>query len=166
GRAPRLPPLKAESADVVPSRPRHPSGYPIEGFFAATAEEVTDEVVEHGPGPEFAGVESKMMSPVEVANLGEILRAGAYQTLVDTMMDDDREAKHREAGAYRVEDAIRDALVETEELDTVAKAWAATDELVLDHWTEADALVVLNELQELARQARGEGKHLWVWWSL
>ena len=32
GRAPRLPPLKAESADVVPSRPRHPSGYPIEGL--------------------------------------------------------------------------------------------------------------------------------------
>jgi hypothetical protein len=56
---------------------QHPIGIPREGFFAANDDQIDEALVNEGPGPGFAGVEVKMISPVEVARLGEIVGAGS-----------------------------------------------------------------------------------------
>ena len=139
---------------------------PDEGFFAAHIDDIDDELVEDGPHGRYASVEVKMMDPVKVATLGTIVGAGSYDDLVDKMTDSARDAASGECGLFPVPDAIRDGVVQIEDVDEVVRRWLTTDELRLDQWTNEDTRRLLDELVSLAREAQREGKHLFVWWSL
>lgn len=160
----RLPPVRLEGQSTRVLQRRHPPGSPRQGFFSASAEDVDQSVVEEGPWPGFDGVEVKMMSPVEVATLGQILGAGAYDELVEQITNSGREGKGGTHGVYRVSTQIRDRLAEAE-VETVAPLWGATEELQASHWEPAELHEFLSGLRGLAGQARAEGKELWVWWS-
>jgi hypothetical protein len=141
------------------------SGYPIEGFFSAAEGEIEKDVVENGPGPKFEGVEARMLSPVEVATLGEIVGAGAYDPLLDETTATDRQAGHGECGVFAVPSAIQERLAAAD-VDDVARQWSQTDELSAAGWTYEDAREVVADLRTLAAQATSAGKRLWVWWTL
>lgn len=161
----RLPPREAErpSQEAAVGQSGLQPGYPIEGFFAARDEVVDESLVEHGPGPEFSVVEAKMLSPVEVASLGEIIGAGLYERLVDQISASEREGPGGSTGLYRVPTEMRDRLAQGG-METSAAAWAATEEM--QDWDPDDVRSTLAEMQTLAVDAVAEEKHLWVWWSV
>ncbi len=142
----------------------HPAGYPIEGLFAATQAEVDADVVEFGPGPAFAGVEAKWLSPIELSTLGELLGVGNAEALADEMFEHGREASHGECGVWPVLDAIRDRLADADALSDVAARWAETDEL--KSWEPYDVQELLEGAAVLAGSARAEGRQLWIAWTL
>lgn len=145
---------------------RHPPGYPLEGFFLARDDEVSSDLVEYGPGPAFAGFEVKIRTPVEVAMLGELLGAGEYDALLNSMVETFTSSPSEEAGLFRVAPEITRRLATLDEVETVASQWCATEELQLAGWTEQETQEVLLGLARLARQGENESKRLWVWWSL
>jgi hypothetical protein len=67
---------------------------------------------------------------------------------------------------FGVPTEIRDALAAADDLTAVAEEWVATEEMARDEWQQQEALEVLRELAELARQARADSRELWYWWSL
>jgi hypothetical protein len=143
----------------------HPSRFPIEGVFLAGDHEVSADLADFGPGPEFTlswGVRD--LSQIELAQLGEILGAGSYDDLFAAMP----EFPHTnvQCGLFRVAPQIRDKLVALNEVEPVALEWAASEEIEGLSWTEEDARVVVDGLVALARQARVQEKQLWIWWSL
>ena len=142
----------------------HRPGYPIEGLFVAREAEVDDDVVEFGPGPAFAGVEAKWLSPIELSTLGELLGVGNADALADRMFEQGREASHGECGVWPVLDSIRDRLADADQLSDVAVRWAETDEL--KSWEPDDVRELLEGASVLARSARAEGRQLWIAWTL
>jgi hypothetical protein len=162
-----LPPMEPKQGQPKEPLPvQHPVGYPIEGFFLATGVEISDQLVENGPGPAFSGVEVKNQTPVEVANLGEILGAGTYDALFESMWATMRGGESEECGLFQVAPEIRDPLATLTDVNGVAARWAATEELQADGWTDEIADEVVSDLVRLAQQARQENKNIWVWWSL
>jgi hypothetical protein len=162
---PRLPPREPGTRRATAPHPDWPPGFPLEGFFAARDQDVDQSLADEGPGPDFPGVEAKMLSPVEVATLGEILGAGKYDELVEGMSNSEREGEGGACGLYRVSREIRDALA-TADVESAAARWGATEELRASGWQADDARDTVGELRELAARARAEGKQLWVWWSV
>jgi hypothetical protein len=166
-RAARLPP-REPGFTATPALAPHadwPPGFPREGFFAARDEEVDQTLVEKGPGLDFLGVEAKMVSPVEVATLGEIIGAGTYEQLFGEMSGSEREGSDGACGLCRVPAEIRDGLANAD-VERVAARWAATEEIQASGWQADNVRDTVAELRSLAGQARSEGKHLWVWWSV
>ena len=161
----QLPPRKAgyeSPAQAALTDHERTAGFPVEGFFAARADQITEAVVEHGPGPEFSAVEAKMMSPVEVASLGEIVGAGSYEQLIALISTSEREGRNGTTGLYFVPGDIGDGLVQAD-LETVSGRWAATEEM--QAWPLDDVRATLTALRDLASAARSQDKELWVWWS-
>ena len=144
--------------------PTHPPGYPTEGLFKAAEHEVDADLVNSGPGPSFGGVEAKALTPIELATLGELLGLGGYDELADPMFDSARGGDSGECGVFRVLDSIRDGLAAATDLDRLASQWAKTDEL--RDWEPGDVRDVLDGATALAKAARDEGRHLWIWWTL
>ena len=138
--------------------------YPTEGLFKAADDEVGADVVDLGPGPSFAGVEARGLTPIEMATLGEVLGVAAYDDLADPMFAEERGGQSGECGVFPVLDSIRDALAAATDLDGIAAKWAETDEL--RSWEPAEVRRVVRDASELARTACDEGRHLWIWWTL
>jgi hypothetical protein len=134
-------------------------------FFAARDDEIDDALIEDGPFERLETVEAKGLSEVNFATLGEILGLGAYDDLVDRF-DARGPADNDEVGLYRLPPELRDALAGLDELQTVTRRWAATDEFVLNGWRMDEVALVLDEVRALARRAREQGQDLWYWWSL
>lgn len=134
-------------------------------FFAASADEIDDALVEDGPHGRLPTVEAKGLSEVNLATLGEILGVGTYEDLVERAAIG-RDSSSGEAGVLTVPSELRDALASSEDLTEVAKQWAATEELALDHWQAEDAVTVLRDLGRLSRDAREHSRGLWYWWSV
>ncbi len=122
-------------------------------------------LVEEGPRGRLPAVAAKGLTSVSLAKLAEITGVGTYDALVERIAQG-RLAESGEAGLLRIPIAVRDALAETDELDSFAARWAATQELSLDGWRTQDSLEVLRELRQLAREAAADGRELWYWWSL
>ena len=134
-------------------------------FFAARPEDIDDRLVEDGPFERLPTVEAKSLSEVTFATLGEILGVGAYDDLVERAAEGPQ-SESGEAGILTIPTEIRDALATLDDdLDGVAKRWAATDELQ-GWWPQGELSVLLGELSQLARDARSSDQQLWYWWSL
>jgi hypothetical protein len=58
------------------------------------------------------------------------------------------------------------AELRAEQVQGVSKAWAATEELVLDRWSPDDAAYVIQALVDHARKATETGKSMYLWVSL
>ena len=134
-------------------------------FFAARAEDIDEDLVADGPYGRAQSVEAKGLTEVTIATLGDILGAGSYDSLVERAAEG-RQAAGGEAGFLTVPTEIRDALATVDDLKTVADRWVSTEELTLDGWQAEEALEVLREVRELAREARAADRELWYWWSL
>jgi hypothetical protein len=134
-------------------------------LFAANPLEIDDDLLENGPHGRHSTVEAKSLTLVSIASLGRILGVGTYDQMFDQAASDHREASSGESGVVLVPSALCDALVATAELEAAAASWAATEELRRDGWRPEDALPVLQELAELARN-RTENQTVWLWWSL
>jgi hypothetical protein len=134
-------------------------------FFPAREDEINQTLVAEGPFERFETVEAKAVSSVSIATLGEIVGAGTYDELFDRADDEARQSEDGEAGIDAVLPEIQQALAGTTDLDSVARRWAATDELA--DWVPPDNVVeVVRELADLARRAHADGRRLWFWWSL
>lgn len=149
-----------------PPDPVHPPGYPLEGVFAAREDQITAHLVEHGPGPDFTGVEWKRLGPIELAELGEIIGGGNYVVLEDEMTETHSGGDSSESGLFRIPRSLRDALASLTDVEGAASRWAATQELQLGGATPENLQEPLTELRDLAREAQREAKDLWVWWML
>lgn len=53
-----------------------------------------------------------------------------------------------------------------DEVRSVSKAWAATEELTLDRWTIDDVVPVVERLRDLSKRAVNSGDSLFLWGSL
>jgi hypothetical protein len=139
-------------------------------FFAARADDIDEDLLADGPYGRLPTVEAKGLTPVTIATLGEILGAGSYDSLVERAAQgpeaEPREGEDRDAGVLTIPREIREALATVDELSTVADRWASTEELTLDEWQVEDAIEVLREVRELARDALAADRDLWYWWSL
>ena len=134
-------------------------------FFAAREDEVDETLVAEGPFERFETIEAKTISSVSIATLGEIVGAGTYDELFDHADEEARQSEDGESGIDAVLPELQLALGRAEDLDSVARQWAATDELA--DWLRPDDVAdVVRELSELARRAQEEGRRLWFWWSL
>jgi hypothetical protein len=135
-------------------------------FFAARPEDLDDELIDHGPFERLRTVEAKGLSSITIATLGEILGAGSYDDLEQRSAEGPEGGTNEDAGVFGVPTEIRDALAAADDLTAVAEEWVATEEMARDEWQQQEALEVLRELAELARQARADSCELWYWWSL
>lgn len=139
-------------------------------FFAARADDLDESLFAGGPHGRLPTVEANGLTEVTIATLGQILGAGSYDDLVRRTSEGPeaewREGEDGDTGVLLIPREIRDALATVDDVDTVADRWASTEELSLDEWQVEDALEVLREVRELARDARAAGRELWYWWSL
>jgi hypothetical protein len=135
-------------------------------FFAARPEDLDDELIDHGPFERLRTVGAKGLSSITIATLGEILGAGSYDDLEQRSAEGPEGGTNEDAGVFGVPTEIRDALAAADDLTAVAEEWVATEEMARDEWQQQEALEVLRELAELARQARADSRELWYWWSL
>jgi hypothetical protein len=134
-------------------------------FFAAREDEIDETLLAEGPFERFGTIEAKTISSVSIATLGEIVGVGAYDELFDRADAEARQAEDGESGIDAVLPELQQVLGRAEDLDSVARQWAATDELS-DWWQPGEVAEVLRELAELARRAQEDGRRLWFWWSL
>jgi hypothetical protein len=133
-------------------------------FFAASAADVDEGLVEIGPHGRFATVAANGLSHVPIARLGELLGAGAYDVLVREV--DAQPSTSGEAVLFRIPRSIRDALAVADDIELTSRSWAATDELTLSGWNPALAADLVAQLVALARTARSTDADLWYWWSM
>jgi hypothetical protein len=135
-------------------------------FFALRPEEVDDALIEHGPFGQYQVVEANNLMSVELATLGEILGAGSYDDLVVRLENEGRPSANSEAALLMLPTQFRDALADMHDVEAIAEAWAATEELVMTGYRTEHALLVLRELAPLAREAQTDRRELWIWVSL
>lgn len=134
-------------------------------FFAAREDQIDEALVAEGAFERFGTIEAKTISSVSIATLGEIVGVGTYDELFDRADAEARQAEDGESGIDAVLPELQQALGRAEDLDSVARQWAATDELA-DWWRPDDVLAVVRELADMARRAQEDGRRVWFWWSL
>ena len=129
-------------------------------FFLARPDEV-ESFLDDPPFDRTEVVTAKTVSDISIATLGEILGVGSYDELSERIEGGGYFAPDDESGIFPVPRELRDALAGADRAD-VAERWVRTDEMA--GWTPAEALEVLDGLEQLVRDA-GD-RELWFWWSL
>ena len=128
-------------------------------FFALRPDEDVSVYIDDGPWERTRTVEAKTLTEISIGTLAELLG-----------VDEEIGAGHvsgegDESGAFPLPDRFRDAVAFGVPDDVVAR-WAATEEMAADEWTADLARETLTELQSLAREAQGDARSLWFYWSL
>jgi hypothetical protein len=136
----------------------------ITDVFAATDEEIQDFDPEAYVGDLFPTLQSNGGAGViELAALESLLTGrdeneilGNYELAV--------EASEEGPWITRVPMPLQDALIELDEvgLDEIAQRWSKTDQFKHYDWSDEDVAYVLRGLWSLARQARDDGRVLFV----
>jgi hypothetical protein len=142
--------------------PQGPQGYVcrvLGEFFALRPGEDVGPYIEDGPWERTHTVEAKTLSEVSIGTLAALL--GIDEEVGEQQVYGEGD----ESGAFPLPDSFRDAVVSGVPEDVVVK-WAASEEMEADHWTAGLARETLTELQSLARQAQGDGRSLWFYWSV
>jgi hypothetical protein len=133
-------------------------------LFLAGRDDLDQELIGSGPSGRRACVAAKGLTPVSIATLGELLGVGSYEEILGQAGAEHYEAESGVSGVWDVPDGLGRGLLASENLQSVAERWVATEELRLDGWGVSDGVSVLTGLSQLLGR-RQDGEQLWYWWS-
>ena len=136
-------------------------------IFAATDAEASAVSPDDVPIQIFPGVEAKGLDPVKFGTLQHILIGTDVQEAI-RQHELVREVSEEGPWITRVPQQLYDAIaaMNGDHVREVADKWSQTEEFQLDRWSKADVEDVLTRLIQLAKDARGNGKRLFVWTCL
>lgn len=132
---------------------------------AGEAERVAQAQV---PSQTVGGIDIKGVDSVKFGTLHSILMGQSFEELlplyepVVTVSDDDG------PWVFQIPPDLvtRLAALDDAGMAAVARQWAATEEFVLDDWTEDEVVSVLSAISSLSKQAIESGQALFLWMSL
>jgi len=115
----------------------------------------------------FPLVQWKGVDQIKLATLQALVGGGEVQSLIRELCRPALVAPGDENSTlFRLPPAWIEAVAGIKKVAPVAKKWAATEELQLDHWKTKDAAEVIESLRELARRAVAESKGMFLWINL
>lgn len=124
-------------------------------------------------GPLLPVVEAKGVLDVELATLEAILhdeRVDDVDAVVALIQDPIRQEPRSSPDAWisPVSNRLASALATAgpDRLARVVEQWIETEEMADSGWTEGEALQLLDDLGQLCRQAREDGRGVYRWFSL
>ena len=116
---------------------------------------------------QFGGIDIKGIDVVKFATLHALLTGAAAAELLPAY---EPVASGSEDGpwVFQLPAALvqRLAALEEPQLSSVAVAWAATEEFVLDRWAAQDVRRVLEDISALARGAQAPEQVLFLWMAM
>lgn len=141
----------------------------LSDLIIADPQEAQDVAQCDEPARDWEGIEIKTLDPVTLGSLWAILTKASEAEAVGKLVDQIallHNVSDNGPWVYEIPRQLRDALaevsgMETEEVQPVAEAWAATDEL--KGWEYEEVESVLREVADLADTARLLGKDLLLW---
>lgn len=127
-------------------------------FFIANIEDVLS-INSPSDFEKFSTLQAKRVDIVKVETLDSFLTDEAFE--YDEYV---KEFADGEVLIFKIRKEFVQSLVKSnkEELESVAKNWAKTDEWILDRGTENDLLTFLNKLKNLVTQSKNDTEDLFL----